>query len=60
MNAFLASCGVASRRKAENVILSGRVQVNGKTVPAPFFQAGSFRRMARQGAIYRRTGHHEA
>lgn len=38
LNAFLASCGVASRRKAENIILSGRVQVNGKIVLAPFFQ----------------------
>ena len=38
LNAFLASCGVASRRKAETVILSGRVQVNGKIVLAPFFQ----------------------
>lgn len=38
LNAFLAACGVASRRKAENVILSGRVQVNGKIVLAPFFQ----------------------
>ena len=38
LNAFLASCGVASRRKAETVILSGRIQVNGKIVLAPFFQ----------------------
>lgn len=38
LNAYLASCGVASRRKAENIILSGRVQVNGKIVLAPFFQ----------------------
>ena len=38
LNAFLAYCGVASRRKAETVILSGRVQVNGKIVLAPFFQ----------------------
>ncbi len=38
LNAFLASCGVSSRRKAENIILSGRVQVNGKIVLAPFFQ----------------------
>ena len=38
LNAFLAACGVASRRKAENVILSGRVQVNSKIVLAPFFQ----------------------
>ena len=38
LNAFLAACGVASRRKAENIILSGRVLVNGKIVLAPFFQ----------------------
>ncbi|MBQ7155656.1 MAG: rRNA pseudouridine synthase [Synergistaceae bacterium] len=38
LNAFLASCGVASRCKAEDVILSGRIQVNGKIVLAPFFQ----------------------
>ena len=38
LNAFLASCGVASRRKAEDVILSGRIHVNGKIVLAPFFQ----------------------
>ena len=38
LNAFLSSCGVASRRKSEVVILEGRVQVNGKIVLAPFFQ----------------------
>lgn len=38
LNAFLASCGVASRRKAEPLILSGRIRVNGKIVLAPFFQ----------------------
>ena len=38
LNAYLASCGVASRRKAEDVILSGRIHVNGKIVLAPFFQ----------------------
>ncbi len=37
LNAFLSSCGVASRRKSETIILSGRVQVNGKIVLAPFF-----------------------
>lgn len=37
LNAFLSSCGVSSRRKSEAVILSGRVQVNGKIVLAPFF-----------------------
>ena len=29
---FLADCGVASRRKSEELISSGRVKVNGKTV----------------------------
>ncbi|MBQ9419705.1 MAG: rRNA pseudouridine synthase [Synergistaceae bacterium] len=38
LNAFLSSCGVASRRKSENIILEGRVQVNNKIVLAPFFQ----------------------
>ena len=38
LNAFLSSCGIASRRKSEIIILEGRVQVNGKIVLAPFFQ----------------------
>ncbi|MBQ7196163.1 MAG: rRNA pseudouridine synthase [Synergistaceae bacterium] len=38
LNSFLSSCGVASRRKSEILILEGRVQVNGKIVLAPFFQ----------------------
>ena len=29
---FLAMCGVASRRKAEEIIASGRVTVNGTTI----------------------------
>ncbi len=29
---FMAKCGVASRRKSEEIILAGRVKVNGKTV----------------------------
>ena len=29
---YLAHCGVASRRKAEEMILDGAVQVNGQTV----------------------------
>lgn len=37
LNAYLSSCGAASRRKSEAIILSGRVHVNGKIVLAPFF-----------------------
>lgn len=31
LSKYLAECGVASRRKAEDIISSGRVKVNGKT-----------------------------
>lgn len=32
LNKFLAQCGVASRRKAEELILGGRVSVNGRII----------------------------
>jgi 23S rRNA pseudouridine2605 synthase len=32
LNKYLADCGVASRRKAEELILQGRISVNGQTV----------------------------
>ncbi len=32
LNKYLADCGLASRRKADEIIASGSVQVNGKTV----------------------------
>lgn len=32
INKYIASCGIASRRKAEEIILQGRVKVNGNTV----------------------------
>lgn len=32
LNKFISDCGVASRRKAEEFILEGRVEVNGNTV----------------------------
>jgi 23S rRNA pseudouridine2605 synthase len=38
LNAFLAECGAASRRKSEEFILNGRVRVNGKIILAPYFR----------------------
>ncbi|MBR1437535.1 MAG: rRNA pseudouridine synthase [Synergistaceae bacterium] len=38
LNKFISSCGIAARRKAETLILSGRIQVNGKIVLAPFYE----------------------
>ena len=32
INKYLASCNIASRRKSEEIILSGRVKVNSKVV----------------------------
>ena len=32
LNAYLASCGAASRRKSEIIILEGRVRVNNKII----------------------------
>ncbi len=32
LNRYLAVCGIASRRKAENLIINGKIKVNGKTV----------------------------
>ena len=32
LNRYLAECGIASRRKVEEYILDGRVEVNGKTI----------------------------
>ena len=32
INKFLSTCGVASRRKAEELILAGRISVNGKVI----------------------------
>ena len=37
LNSFLSSCGIASRRKSEIIILSGRVQINGKIILMPFY-----------------------
>ena len=38
LNRYLAMCGIASRRKAEEVLAQGRVRVNGKIVLLPSLQ----------------------
>lgn len=38
INKFLSLCGVASRRTADQMILDGRVKVNGKTILTPGLQ----------------------
>ncbi|MEN8189499.1 MAG: pseudouridine synthase [Thermodesulfobacteriota bacterium] len=40
---YLASCGIASRRKAEELIQEGRVSVDGKTVTSMGFKVDSAR-----------------
>ena len=34
---YLARCGVASRREAENLIKQGRISVNGEDILSPAF-----------------------
>ena len=36
LNKFLAGAGLASRRKCEDIILAGRVSVNGRSVKPSF------------------------
>jgi 23S rRNA pseudouridine2605 synthase len=43
LSKYLASAGVAARRKAEEVILSGRVTIDGETVTDPAFDISSQR-----------------
>ncbi len=38
LNKFLASCGIASRRKCDEIIFSGKVKVNNKIVKTPAFK----------------------
>ena len=38
LNAFLAECGVASRRKSDEYVREGRVRIDGKIVLAPWLE----------------------
>ena len=35
INKYLSICAVASRRKADELIIQGRVKINGKVIDAP-------------------------
>ncbi|HPP06026.1 MAG TPA: pseudouridine synthase [Syntrophorhabdaceae bacterium] len=41
LSKFISDCGIASRRKSEELIKSGRVKVNNKIVLEPFFNVDS-------------------
>ncbi len=38
LNKFLASCGIASRRKCDELIFAGKVKVNGEIIKTPAFK----------------------
>ncbi len=38
LNKFLASCGVASRRKCDDLIFAGKIKVNGEVIKIPGYQ----------------------
>ncbi len=38
LNKFLASCGIASRRKCDELIFGGKVKVNGEIIKTPAFK----------------------
>ena len=48
---FLSSCGAASRRKAEELIRSGAVKVNGETVTEPAFRVDECCQVALNGKV---------
>ena len=37
LNKFLAAAGVASRRKADKLILSGQIKINGQVKKEPYY-----------------------
>lgn len=51
---FIADCGVASRREAEDLIQSGRVSVDDKVVNTPVFFVGEGNKVCVDGKIIKR------
>ena len=43
INKYIASCGVASRRKAEELILNKKVKVNGRLIEELSFQVDEYK-----------------
>lgn len=53
---FIADCGVASRRDAENLIKSGRVSVNGEVINTPVFFVGGDEKICVDGKMIKKDG----
>lgn len=49
LNKYLAHCGVASRRNAIGIIISGNISVNGKTIIEPGFKVSSADKVSYNG-----------
>ncbi|MBQ9790690.1 MAG: rRNA pseudouridine synthase [Clostridia bacterium] len=49
INKFIASCGICSRRKAEEFVRNGEVKVNGEVVTSLVFDVGENDRVTLQG-----------
>ena len=52
---YLASCGVASRRKSEDLIAKGKVQVNGKTITDLGFKVNEKDEVLVDGLLIKRS-----
>ncbi|KAL1503375.1 hypothetical protein AB1Y20_011426 [Prymnesium parvum] len=50
---FLAKCGVSSRRKAQDLVFSGRVRVNGEVATSATQRVGAADRVQLDGALVR-------
>lgn len=57
LNRFLAMCGIGARRKAEEVISSGRVRVNGKVVLLPGYRVEPGMEVSVDGRVLRPQEH---
>lgn len=57
LNKFIANAGIASRRKAAEIIASGKVKVNGKTVLEPGFRIQKQDKVEYEGKLIKPEKH---